>query len=722
MAMLTFIKRGSSKQSEIVREIPETHGLKNPKSAIRNPPSKVVFPSWYINRLRLMPLPEIGLRLYRKIRVKIWKLFLRMALTRNIFSFQVLTKHPGDWLAEIHDNFPIHLDESFRERYDRFFSIQQVIDEAEDLVQGKIPIFERVYNTGGEIPDWHRDVLSPVSWPKIFVDQLNHNDLRYGRINNVWELNRHYYFYDLGKAYYLTGDQRYAKTLIAHLESWIDQNPIGIGINWFSPMDHGLRLVSWFWGLFFISGSLGSSHDLSFLMTFETGQKILTSIYWQAFFIEKNLSKYSSANNHLVGEALGLFWVGTLLPFLRRAKIWKKRGWSILCQEIEKQIFPDGVSREQSTRYLFFLFDLYTLAIVLAQKEKLPIPSALWNRLEKVCEFIMALMDDGGHLPELGDSSNGLGCKLHSTPLHPYRSLLTTGAIWFERGDFKHWGGKIDERNFWLWGDEGLSQYQKLEEDPSEMGSRIFPQGGQIILRKGRGTEESVLSFDAGPFGFLSIAAHAHADALSFTLSIGGIPIFIDPGTYLYHDGGKWRKYFRGTQAHNTIEVDGRDQAVSGGAFMWLTKPETVIRKISMDQDRAFVQAVHTGYQHLTVPLIHDRSILWDSQKQSWSLEDRLETQGPHHIRQAFHFHPCCRVQSVGPGIFEITLDIETPILFLKLDSRLKTSLHWGEEDPIRGWYSDSFGKKVPTFSLLGEMNIKKTEIIETLFWRALDS
>jgi len=675
--------------------------------------------AWYLNRLRLMPLPEIGLRLYRKVRAKFWKRLSPWAVQKIRISPTDSSLSSGTWFDELKNTFPIKIDLDFWERYGRYFPPEQIKEVGEDLVKGKIPVFELTYDTGGGVPDWHRDVSNSVSWPKIFFSKLNHNELQYGRILNVWELNRHFYFYDLGKAYALTRDRRFAETLIRHLESWIDQNPVGMGINWYSPMECGLRLVSWLWGLFFLAEGSGSSSDGLPGIASEKGQKILTSVYWQTYFIEKNLSKYSSANNHLIGEALGLFWVGSLFPFLPRAKKWKKKGWRILCQEIERQVFPDGVSKEQSTRYLFFLFDLYRLAILLAKKESLTISQVVWDRLEKICEYMMTQMDDGGNLPDFGDSSDGLACKLHTTSFHPYRSILTTGAVWFKRGDFKGRGGKMDEYNFWLFGKDDLELYKKLDEDLDEESPRIFPNGGQVILRNGRGAQEAVLSLDAGPFGFLSIAAHAHADALSFTLSLGGIPILVDPGTYLYHDGGQWRYYFRGTRAHNTIEVDDQDQAVSGGPFMWLTKPETVIKKVSIGQDQAFVQAFHKGYARLAFPLNHERSFLWERQKQSWTIDDRLETQGPHRIRQTFHFHPHCRVQSLKPGLFEVSID--KPVLRLKLDSRLQPSLHRGEEDPIWGWYSSRFGEKVPAFTLVGETAIQKTETVQTLLWRASD-
>jgi hypothetical protein len=673
--------------------------------------------TWYLNRLRLMSFPELGLRFYRKVRQKVWKILLPFVSGRLSRREKEGAGLPGDWLSQLTRLFPLGHEPDLGERYGRYFPREAVIENGKRLVRGKLPIFEGIYDTRGMMPDWHQDGLGSPPWPKVFSGDLNHNDLRYGRIINVWELNRHFHFYDLGKAYRLTGDKRYALTLIAHLDSWIDQNPPGKGINWFSPMECGLRLINWLWGLFFIFSNEGPLSDPSPLVSVEQGQRILTSIYWQAYSIEKNLSKFSSANNHVIGEALGLFWVGSLIPSLPRAEKWKKKGWAILCREIEKQVFPDGVPCEQSHRYLFFLFDLYTLAILLAQKQNQSIPGTLWGRLERICEYIRAQMDEGGHLPDRGDSSDGMACKLHtSSEFNPYRSLLITGALWFGRGDFKSGGGAFDERNFWLFGEAGLKSYGDLEADLLELPSRLFPQGGQVVLRKGRGRSEEVLTMDAGPFGYLSIAAHAHADALSFTLSIGGRPVIIDPGTYLYHDGGRWRDYFRGTRAHNTIEVDGQDQAVSGGPFMWLSKPEASIAETVFDRDRDYVRAMHNGYHRLIDPVQHERSILFDKNEGIWLLDDRLVCAKSHRIRQTFHFHPDCRIEMVDEGVIQVSR--EEPLLYLKPDPTLTIFGARGSEDPPFGWFSPAFGQKKPIQSLMGEKQIRETVRLQTWLWR----
>lgn len=671
--------------------------------------------AWHINRLKAMPLSEVVLRLYRKIRAKVWFFALPHIKTfEKLFSLELKEK---DWLFNLKETFPVSLSKDTEKLYKKDFSVAQCLKAADQVLEGKIPVFGFTYDTEGGLPDWHKDPLSVVSWPKVFFDKLNHNDLRYGRLLNVWELNRHLYLYDLGKAFFLTEDRRYADCIVRHISDWIEHNPVGIGINWYSSMEMAIRSISWLWALFFIVSKVESSSELIELIPESIQQRILRSIFWQAYFIEKNLSKYSFANNHLIGEAVGLFFVGSVLPFLPRSDTWKKKGWRILCDEIPKQIFPDGVPKEQSNAYLFFVFDLCTIAILLAKKQFLDIPETFLKRLENACEYIMYQIDHKGNVPNIGDSSDACVLKLHSGRFNPYCSMLNTGAIFFKRSDFKYWAGEIDERNFWLFSEEGLKLYKALPSEPGVLSSKLFQHGGQIILRhRYAPKEEAIMWIDGGPFGYLYICAHAHADALSFTLNVSNNPILIDPGTYLYHDGGKWRDYFRSTRAHNTIEVDGKDQADSGGPFLWLTRADSFIKKFDSDPEKDVLEIEHNGYKRLKDPVVHRRYFVFNKRRLWWMIKDEIICKGKHQIIQAFHFHPKCVVKRIDEHMFQI--EIQNVRLFVKLDPKLSCSLYRGEIEPIFGWYSDKFGEKEPCFTLVGRWVIPGSQRFSTYIWK----
>src|SRR5205823_12200468 len=133
--------------------------------------------------------------------------------------------------------------------------------------------------------------------------------------------------------------------------------------------------------------------------------------------------------------------------------------------------------------------------------------------------------------------------------------------------------GRFDDKSRWLLGDQAAEQFDALPIAPAKPVRLAFREGGYYILGRDFGGPREVKALvDAGPLGYLSIAAHGHADALAVTLSVGGEECLVDPGTYSYWQERKWRDYFRGTSAHNTVRIDGLDQSVPGGRFMWLKK------------------------------------------------------------------------------------------------------------------------------------------------------
>ena len=180
---------------------------------------------------------------------------------------------------------------------------------------------------------------------------------------------------------------------------------------------------------------------------------------------------------------------------------------------------------------------------------------------------------------------------------------------------------------------------------------KAFPEGGYYILGRDFETESEIrLIVDAGPLGYRAIAAHGHADALAFTLSVGGREFLIDPGTYAYHTQGPWRQYFRGTAAHNTVRVDGVDQSVSGGNFMWLKKAHAGCRRWSTSAERDVFDGWHDGYMRLGDPVFHRRRITLDKPARRFRIDDVLEACGEHEVELFFHCSELCSVIPIPQG------------------------------------------------------------------------
>jgi hypothetical protein len=160
---------------------------------------------------------------------------------------------------------------------------------------------------------------------------------------------------------------------------------------------------------------------------------------------------------------------------------------------------------------------------------------------------------------------------------------------------------------------------------------RVFPRGGYFIRTDGTWT----LLFKAGPFGYPSIAAHAHCDQLSVLLRREATSVLADPGTYVYHTDRRWRDYFRGTSAHNTVRVDGEDQARPGGAFLWSTRADASLDVLLKGADAFEVRGAHGGYSRLADPVHHERSVAF-RRGDGYRVTDRLRGGGASHLYELF--------------------------------------------------------------------------------------
>ncbi|WP_312794968.1 heparinase II/III-family protein, partial [Tianweitania sp.] len=142
---------------------------------------------------------------------------------------------------------------------------------------------------------------------------------------------------------------------------------------------------------------------------------------------------------------------------------------------------------------------------------------------------------------------------------------------------------------------------------PQPTGLKTFEQGGLSIWRGDINGCLVELTFDHGPLGYLSIAAHGHADALAITLVVDGEPVLVDPGTYLYGSGGKWRDWFRSTPAHNTLNILSTSQSVMSGKFNWSHKAAATLTDARPEPDWSLC-AQHDGYKN-RFGAVHQRTV-----------------------------------------------------------------------------------------------------------------
>jgi uncharacterized heparinase superfamily protein len=547
----------------------------------------------------------------------------------------------------------------------------------------------------GDQINWHRDYSSGVIGPLWYSGLINYRDeTMAGNVKYIWELNRLQHLVLLALAAVWTGNAAYRKEIEEQTVSWCAQNPFMRGINWKSPLEASIRLISWA-HVSFLSRASNRLEDIF-------PRRLKETVYQHQYFIRRFYSKHSSANNHLIGEMAGLYVGAVFWPWYRESKTWQSFAKRKLIEEIIRQVEADGVGVERATEYQLFILEFFLLAGALGHASGDPFPPEYWERLGRMLTFLSAITDREGNLPMFGDGDSGQVVRLPELTQERVRSLIQLGET---RRRFTQEAMGADVRSLLLlWG-------QTPEELPlatvpeTEQPLHMFQQGGYHVLSTDRGSDdELVIVFDAGPLGFPPLFAHGHADALSFWLSYGGREFLIDPGTFCYYADDVWRAYFRGTAAHNTIRIDGVDQSVVGGRFLWRYAAHCQVARVEDNEEFVAIEGCHDGYRRLTDPVIHWRGMRLQKKSRTLVITDRLECRSHHTIEIFFHFSDTCQVRQVGSVSFEVLNGNKR--LAIRLDLRLKPELHCGSESPICGWISRTFGVKEPTFTLVGRTSV----------------
>jgi len=483
--------------------------------------------------------------------------------------------------------------------------------------------------------DWHRDPVAGRVAPRVHWSRIDYLDATLvGDHKVIWELNRHQYFLTLGRAYWLTQDERYARTIADHLQSWMDANPPKIGVNWASSLEAAYRGISWTWGLSFLRDSAALTPQLY--------RRVLAYIDLHARHVARNLSTYFSPNTHLTGEALGLLTIGLCFPELGASVEYARVGRSVLERQIARQVRADGVYVEQSPHYHRYTLDIYLHAVILARRAGRPL-QGVDARLQAALEHAMSITMPDGSFPLIGDDDGGQLLPLDAEPPNDFREALATGAVLYGRGDYAAVAGECREQTLWLLGPRGVADFDQLTPAFPHDASRAFPDGGFYVMCDGWSADSNYTLVDMGPHGFLS-GGHAHADALSFVLCVDGRQLFIDPGTCVYCSTGRERDAYRETAAHNTISIDERSSSEPGeGAFQWRHTARTELGRWTSNASYDFVRGAHDGFMRLALPVRHERSILF-VKSGYWLIRDRLIGDGSH--RAIIHFHCAPNVEA----------------------------------------------------------------------------
>lgn len=534
---------------------------------------------------------------------------------------------------------------------------------------------------------WHLDPVSKTYWPHdIYCFDIKYRgSMTMGDVKYAWEFSRLQFLQPVALHARYTKDAKSLAFVERAISSWHASNPPFVGIGWSSGIELSLRAIS----LLVVTTLIGDQ------LSSQTLGRIEEILRGHAFWLARYPSRFSSANNHLVSEDAALYLLGAACPFLDGADRMRLHAEQGLIREAQLQILSDGVAAEQSPTYGALTSELLLLCTFVAAHRGTPMPDSVTQRLSAFSEWIFWLAEADGTVPAIGDDDEGRVLTLGQHEPTYATSVAAAIAAFVQRSDI------VPPHQFTL--RNALAKQVEPAARPS--GTRTFGVGGYTIHRARPRNRDVTLVIDHAPLGYLAIAAHGHADALAFTMNVDGQPLFVDPGTYLYHSGHHWRDWFRNTRSHNTVSVEGAEQSVISGAFNWAHKANARLERV---QTEPFMLSVsHDGYEK-RFGVEHFRR--YTIEGDALVLHDALAGGPKRNVEIVLQLSPECEamiernvaiIRRVGDTIARVTFPC---------GGWLRSSR--GEDRIDGGWVSPHFGAKIPAtrLSWSGELDEAGTD------------
>ena len=585
-----------------------------------------------------------------------------------------------------------------------------VVACADALVSGELEVFGVAVPFVEGAPDWNRDPATGRAIDLRFGLFIDFRHIPGLDIKHLWEVNRHCWWVPVAQAWSLTRDARYLQALVRWLRSWLTQCPYPMGANWSSPVEHGIRLINWslVWHL------VGGADSPMFAGA--GGDRLradwLDAVFRHMRFAADNYSKHSSADNHLIGELAGVVVAAQTWDLWVEGRRLGQQAKQMLDDEALKQFAPDGVNWEQALCYQKFSLQFLLAAGLSLRANGAELAPTSWQRVEASLRCLASMTDARGNVPAIGDADDAAVFELvHGDQANPWQSMLAVAAALFPEPVLQKKlaslpAGRGSDLVRWL----GLDA-ASLPTAPERALLRRFDHGGYLVAGKALDSPDELrLTMDAGPLGINRVGGHANADALSLLLSWGGVPFLIDPGTYCYNAAPALRRYFRGTSAHNTLEVDGLEQSIYGGSFLWLRDYDSVVECFEEDELGLVVQARHDGYRRLRPAAVHRRRVEFDKSAMTVRVIDTLLGDSPHEVALHWHLDADCAVEALPAGCIAT---IGARSLHLHVDGAAPVLVR-GQESPPLGWQSRRFYVKQPIWVLRATARLQPDQPLTT--------
>jgi hypothetical protein len=635
--------------------------------------------------------------LHRLVKPLMWRWYgckqighLSDASFRTLFPFR---QDPTGFLQDFHEAARLRFFFHPRNKKDFFLYLltqtqpyEQVLADAQDVIENRFEAFGSGKITLGENIHWQRDFKSGKIWPMkpLSADEL----LDIGSpsdIKIVWEINRFHQVWWLGKAHWATQSEEYARKFGELIEDWIQKNPVGRGPNWSIAMEVAVRACNWIAGYYFFCDSKSLSE--AFWL------KFLKNLYAHGRYVESHLEYAKHNGNHLLADVVGLLMMGMVFRSAPFGARWVEWGSRALQEEMQTQVYPDGVNYEKSIGYHRLVLELFYTAALLCRQNRIQLDDGFMKRLEKMFEFVQAYTRPDGSAPAVGDADDARLFQFSAQEdFNDHRCALSVGALLFDRVDFRPATERFTQDALWLFGGEGFEKHQRLQPSGVPNTSRAFPDGGYYVMSN----EHARVFADAGDIGMDGRGGHGHNDTFSFELWCDGSPLIVDSGTFTYSTDVYLRNEFRRTQAHNTIVIDKTEIADFTGLWS-IRADETRPRILAWNPgiERTILEAEHYAYLSLPSRIAHRRKFELAQSPFSFITFDTVLGSGSHLIESFLHFAPEVSIELAG---------VQKAIAKNE-NGRYIVSVSRGEFSIEETWYSRSYGVKERNKTLKVSLN-----------------
>jgi hypothetical protein len=475
-----------------------------------------------------------------------------------------------------------------------------IIRNANNILKHKFNILGCKKYYLGEKIKWNKDYENDFEWKNIYYKKIKIlNKNRKADIKFPWELSRFQHLATLGEAYYITLDKKYVIEFKKEIEDWIDNNKFDIGVNWRNSMEVGIRAVNWIIAYYFFSDS--DELDNNFW------NKYINFLYLKAIHIKNNLEKNldGHGNNHYLANLASLIWLSLFFrDKIKEFDIILSNVTKEFMNEIGYQFYKEGTNFEGSISYHRLSLEIVLSTLILMKRNNIFISKSVMELVERACEFVKNYTKPNGLAPQIGDSDDG---RFHIFSYYTdedkrdHRHILQLAGEFFNRDDFRLEEDYFLESNFIFGKGAKIVKKEKI----TDVSLYSYKKMGYYIIKD----ENIYMIIRCGTLGQKGNGGHSHNDQLSFELNIRGKDIVIDPGTYTYSKDYKMRNYFRGTENHNTLIINGIEQNPITESIFSL-KEETFSNNIEFKkyEDKIVFKGKHFGYKK-KFNIVHRRTI-----------------------------------------------------------------------------------------------------------------